>query len=79
MTHTKTTSIGASAQFGRQNRRFKGQEVVYQSSHVLKETKGVSGWAGIFRSQKWWRGKRVALEPELIRELELAGFFFWWA
>jgi hypothetical protein len=43
MTHTKTTSIGASAQFGRQNRRFKGQEVVYQSSHVLKETKACLG------------------------------------
>jgi hypothetical protein len=47
MTHTRNTSIGASAQFWRQNCRVRGQEFVYQCSHVLKESLG----GRIFRSQ----------------------------
>jgi hypothetical protein len=38
MTHTRNTSIGASAQFWRQNRRSSEQEFVSQSNHVLKES-----------------------------------------
>jgi hypothetical protein len=62
MTHTRNTSIGASAQFWRQNRRFRGQEFVYQCSHVLKESLG----GRIFRSQNdGGVAERAALEPEL--------------
>jgi hypothetical protein len=67
MTHTRHTSIGASAQFLRQNRRFRGQEFVYQSSHVLKESLG----GRIFRSQDDGRGIRAS-----GTRAGAAGFYF---
>jgi hypothetical protein len=54
MTHTRNTSIGAFAHFERRNCRFPGYELVYQSSHVLKERRCV--WVGGFFNRKMMEG-----------------------